>query len=147
MKLPNPVDERVGARVRSRRIVLDMSPKKLAAALGATLHQLQQWEAGTIRIGAAKLINLAEILGVTATSFFADVEPPNNVDDRSASNETPPSGSSILGSPPSLEALEVMRLTRAFTRIDSRALRATVVKLVETLAAPKSMRTKGPADA
>jgi transcriptional regulator with XRE-family HTH domain len=134
MKLPNPVDERVGARVRSRRIALDMSPKKLAAALGATVHQLQQWEAGTSRIGAANLIDLAEILGVNAASFFADAEP-INVDDSAESDETPPSGSSILGSPPSLE---VMRLISAFARIDNRALRAVVVKLVETLAAPEN---------
>jgi len=70
MKPPNPVDKLVGTRIRARRIALDVSAKRLAAALGATLDQVQQWEAGTSRIGVAWLIPLAEILGVDSGYFF-----------------------------------------------------------------------------
>ena len=73
MKSGNPVDKHVGARVRSRRIVLGMSPKNLADAVGTTVQQVDQWEAGTTRIGSKRLMELTKILGVNAAFFFAEL--------------------------------------------------------------------------
>ena len=78
MNSGNPVDKQVGGRVRSRRIALGMTTEKLAVALGTTVQQVQQWEAGTARIGAAQLQKLTKILNVDATFFFRD-EPPNGL--------------------------------------------------------------------
>jgi transcriptional regulator with XRE-family HTH domain len=52
-----------------------MSPKDLADALETTVQQVQQWEAGTSRIGSTRLMKLTKILGVNAAFFFADSEP------------------------------------------------------------------------
>jgi transcriptional regulator with XRE-family HTH domain len=38
--MPNPTDKHVGARVRMRRLMLDMSQTTLAAALGLSFQQV-----------------------------------------------------------------------------------------------------------
>jgi transcriptional regulator with XRE-family HTH domain len=129
MKSGNPVDKHVGSRVRSRRIVLGMSPKNLADAVGTTAHQVDHWEAGTSRIGSKRLMELTKALGVNAAFFFADSES-NEPSDETGFKHTPGS-QSILGSTPSLETL---RLIRAFGSIKNRAFREVIVKLVETMA-------------
>jgi transcriptional regulator with XRE-family HTH domain len=129
MKSPTLVDRHVGGRVRSRRVALGMSPKNLADALGTSVQQVQQWEAGTSRIGSTRLMELTIILGVNAAFFFADSEP-NEPIGEAGSIETL-SSQSIPGSTPSLETL---RLIRAFAGIKNRAFREVIVKLVETMA-------------
>ena len=129
MKLSNPIDQHVGGRVRSRRIVLGMSPNNLADALGTTIQQVQEWEAGTSRIGSTRLMELTKILGVNAAFFFADSEPNEPIGEAELIETL--SSQSILGSTPSLETL---RLIRAFAGIKNRAFREVIVKLVETMA-------------
>jgi transcriptional regulator with XRE-family HTH domain len=58
-KGPDAVDKQVGARVRMRRLTLDKSQEKLAAALGLTFQQVQKYEKGHNRIGAGRLQQLA----------------------------------------------------------------------------------------
>jgi transcriptional regulator with XRE-family HTH domain len=129
MKSGNPVDKHVGGRVRARRIVLGMSPKDLADAVGTTPQQVDQWEAGTTRIGSKRLMELTKVLSVNAAFFFADSEP--NEPSGETELKEPLWSQSILGSTPSLETL---RLIRAFASIKNRAFREVIVKLVETMA-------------
>ena len=133
MESGNPVDRHVGGRVRSRRIVLGMSPKDLADALETTVQQVQQWEAGTSRIGATRLMKLTKILGVNAAFFFADSEP----NEPSGEIGLQATSQSILGSTPSLETL---RLIRAFASIKNRGFRNMIVKLVETMAKRQNVK-------
>ena len=67
--LANPVDRQVGGRLRSRRTALNMSAESFAQDSGATPQQLREWEAGTSRIGAARLLELAKILDVNPAFF------------------------------------------------------------------------------
>src|SRR5580765_8372499 len=69
-KIPNPVDQHVGSRVRIRRVLVGMSQEKLGEALGLTFQQVQKYEKGTNRIGASRLQQIASILGVTVSFFF-----------------------------------------------------------------------------
>ena len=48
----NAIDMHVGARVRMRRLMLDMTQEKLGDALGVTFQQVQKYEKGANRIGA-----------------------------------------------------------------------------------------------
>ena len=54
-KVPEPTDVHVGARVRMRRMMLNMSQEKLGDGLGLTFQQVQKYEKGTNRIGASRL--------------------------------------------------------------------------------------------
>jgi transcriptional regulator with XRE-family HTH domain len=135
MESGNPVDKHVGGRVRSRRIVLGMSPKDLADAIETTVQQVQQWEAGTSRIGATRLMKLTKILGVNAAFFFADSEP-NEPSGAIVLKETL-SSQSILGS---MTSLDTLRLIRAFASIKNRGFRNMIVKLVETMAKRQNVK-------
>ena len=76
MNLTNPVDKRIGAQVRRRRLELDISVEHLASAMVVPALQITQWEAGVGRIGARHLLDIARILGVGPGFFFRDAKPP-----------------------------------------------------------------------
>ena len=69
-KSPNQIDKHIGSRVRARRIMLGMSQKRLADALGLTFQQVQKYEKGVNRIGASRLLQIAGILDVSIEFFF-----------------------------------------------------------------------------
>lgn len=69
-KVPNSIDKHVGARVRMRRTMLDMSQTDLADKIGLTFQQIQKYEKGTNRIGASRMVQIAEALNVTPPFFF-----------------------------------------------------------------------------
>src|SRR5262245_60591158 len=69
---PNPIDVHVGSRVRFRRMLLGMSQEKLGEKLGLTFQQVQKYEKGINRIGASRLFDLAQVLGVTVQFFYEE---------------------------------------------------------------------------
>ena len=72
--VPDPVDVHVGARVRTRRLLIGMNQETLARALGLTFQQVQKYEGGANRVSASRLSQIAEILGVPIAYFFSDIE-------------------------------------------------------------------------
>src|SRR3954451_14957990 len=75
METPNPIDVRVGARLRLRRNMLGLSQEKLGEAIGLTFQQVQKYERGANRIGASRLHELRRVLGVPV-AFFLDYTDP-----------------------------------------------------------------------
>lgn len=73
-KAPKPADVHVGSRVRLRRQMLGMSQEKLGERLGITFQQIQKYEKGSNRIGASRLLDIANILKVQTTFFFEGLE-------------------------------------------------------------------------
>jgi ribosome-binding protein aMBF1 (putative translation factor) len=69
---PNPIDVHVGSRVRFRRMLLGMSQEKLGDKLGLTFQQIQKYEKGINRIGASRLFDLAQVLGVSVQFFYEE---------------------------------------------------------------------------
>ena len=69
-KAPNPIDKHVGARVRMRRLMCDLSQTDLGDALGITFQQVQKYDKGTNRISASRLHRTYEILQVPVEFFF-----------------------------------------------------------------------------
>jgi transcriptional regulator with XRE-family HTH domain len=69
-KSPNYIDKHVGSRVRMRRIMLGMSQEQLGEALGLTFQQVQKYEKGTNRVGASRIKQISEILGVPVSFLF-----------------------------------------------------------------------------
>jgi transcriptional regulator with XRE-family HTH domain len=64
------VDSHVGARIRTRRMLLGMSQGKLGDALGLTFQQVQKYEHGVNRITAGMLYQLSRTLDVPISFFF-----------------------------------------------------------------------------
>ena len=52
---PNYIDAHVGARIRMRRQLVNMSQERLGELLGITFQQVQKYEKGSNRISASRL--------------------------------------------------------------------------------------------
>ena len=127
----NPIDIHVGSRVRFRRMLLGMSQEKLGERLGLTFQQVQKYEKGINRIGASRLFDLAQVLGVPVQFFYDEVPVPET--QRIALETLParPDEHSIVEFLRSRDGLE---LNRAFVRIADLKARRAIVELVRTLA-------------
>ena len=71
---PNPVDVHVGNRIKWRRKVLKLSQQQMAEKLGLTFQQIQKYEKGLNRVGASRLWDIAQVLGVSMDFFFEDMD-------------------------------------------------------------------------
>jgi transcriptional regulator with XRE-family HTH domain len=122
MDKPNPTDVHVGSRVRLRRTLLGMSQEKLGEAIGLTFQQVQKYEKGTNRVGAGRLLAIAEALGVSVTYFFEEFEVPTRKAGGAAAIER------------LLSTREGVALAEAFLRIENPTLRRALVELARATA-------------
>src|SRR5262245_33618898 len=132
----NPIDIHVGSRVRFRRMLLGMSQEKLGERLGLTFQQVQKYEKGINRIGASRLFDLAQVLGVSVQFFYDDAPhaEARALDTESAApaeGQGPADEHSIVEFLRSRDGLE---LNRAFVRISDIKARRAIVDLVRSLA-------------
>ena len=125
----NPIDVHVGSRVRLRRMLLGMSQEKLGEHLGLTFQQIQKYEKGINRIGASRLFDLSNVLGVPVQFFYEEL-PVGETDGASGFAERPAENYAVefLGSREGLE------LNKAFARITDPRVRRSIVDLVRAFA-------------
>ncbi len=124
-KSPQQTDVVVGHNIRFWRLERKMSQTDLANALGLTFQQIQKYENGANRVGASRLMQIAEALGVAIHVFF------DGAGNQAAETESPIKF---------VADQQALRLVRAFADIDDATLRRSVVTLVEGIAEsrPKS---------
>jgi transcriptional regulator with XRE-family HTH domain len=127
----NPIDIHVGSRVRFRRMLLGMSQEKLGEKLGLTFQQVQKYEKGINRIGASRLYDLAQVLGVPVQFFYEEAPIADARGDVSNGHADGPDEHSIVEFLRSRDGLE---LNRAFVRIADLKARRAIVDLVRSLA-------------
>src|SRR5262245_14093430 len=119
----NPIDIHVGSRVRFRRMLLGMSQEKLGERLGLTFQQVQKYEKGINRIGASRLFDLAQVLGVSVQFFYDDAPMGEGraVDqDRAASSEGQGQGQDEHSIVEFLRSRDGLELKRASVRVARR---------------------------
>lgn len=68
------VDRAIGARIRVRRLALQMTKIALGKATGVSFQQIQKYEQGSNRVAAGTLFKLAKALGVPVGYFYADMD-------------------------------------------------------------------------
>ncbi len=102
------LDAYIGAKVRMRRLMLNMSQETLSGKLGVTFQQVQKYEKGLNRISASRLFELALALGVPVGYFYEGLE-------ESA-------------------ALAGVELNQAFLRIDDDKMRRRLLAMVNDIA-------------
>jgi transcriptional regulator with XRE-family HTH domain len=122
---PHPVDKHVGERVRTRRIMLQMSQQTLAKKLALTFPQIQKYEKGTNRIGASRLHQISEILDVPVSFLFEGLPEPKS---RLSRQRLPQYLVEFM------QTAQGRRLGVALHRISDKKLRNHIVQLVETIA-------------
>src|SRR5438128_8365761 len=128
METPNPIDIRVGARLRLRRNMLGLSQEKLGEAIGLTFQQVQKYERGANRIGASRLHELSRVLDVPVSFFFDDTDP---VRAPAMGGFTEPS-IETFGSDP-LRKQEIIELVRAYLAIENATVRQRFRDLLKAL--------------
>lgn len=68
----DPVDIKVGERLRQLRHHRGLSQEALAQGLGVSFQQVQKYERGANRISASMMWRAGKVLGVTAGSLFPE---------------------------------------------------------------------------
>jgi transcriptional regulator with XRE-family HTH domain len=126
MKTPNPIDAKVGARVRMRRLILGISLTKVGEALDVSFQQVRKYENGTNRISASRLLQIANILGVTPGYFFEDACPGT----AAAAIPLGPNGEAKIAD----FTGEGLQLTRAFAAVRDAKVRKIILDLIVSLA-------------
>ena len=64
------IDAYIGARMRERRLALNMSQAQLSKELGVSFQQIQKYETGVNRVSAARLFEICKVLNVSLASMF-----------------------------------------------------------------------------
>ena len=121
-------DMEVGQRVRSKRLECHLSQTELANGIGVTFQQVQRYETGTNRIAAGRLERISERLGVPIWFFF------DNMNGASVgARRDPKKGEDSVFK--LMQAPDVIRIVKAFHRIQSSKVRAMLVGMAEEMAA------------
>jgi transcriptional regulator with XRE-family HTH domain len=123
-KSTNAIDGYVGERVRLRRKMLGMSQASLAEALGITFQQIQKYEKGINRIGASRLLRMAEIFGVTVGYFFE-----NGISSTGDDNNRPETDAVAAF----MASKEGLALGKAFIAIEDPNVRQKLLALTRSL--------------
>ena len=108
----------LGKRIRLRRAEIDISQSELADKLGISFQQVQKYEKGVNRVGAARLQQIATALDVPITFFY-------DGDGKSREVE------SLLF----IDSSFSLRLLRAYSKIKDQAVQRQFVSLIENIAA------------
>ncbi len=123
---PNYIDVHVGARIRMRRQLINMSQERLGELLGITFQQVQKYEKGSNRISASRLFYAAKTLGVPV-QFFYDGLP--GVEGADGLRE-PASGDEFSAAMMSPEGVQ---LAKAFKDADSSTKRKLIASLAKLI--------------
>ena len=121
--VPDPVDVHVGARIRVRRLLIGMNQETLAKALGLTFQQVQKYEGGANRVSASRLAQIADVLGVSISYFFNDLDPAGS-----------PANAKELEARERMQRPEVIELIRAYYAIPDAGIRHQFLDMVKTVA-------------
>lgn len=117
---PDEIDVQVGRNIRVRRLARRMTQTELAARLGIKFQQLQKYENGINRIGTGRLVRIADALDIPVVALLEGVD-----------------GAPGLGAASLVTLLadaQHLRLVEAFSRIEDRTVRHSLVVLVDQLA-------------
>ena len=115
-----------------------MSQEKLGEALGLTFQQVQKYERGANRIGAGRLHQIADVLGVPVAFFFEDM--PARRAAAATEGTRPGSEAAAEKERPSADdqmaRRETLELVRAYYRIADPRLRRRLYDLVKAIGRP-----------
>lgn len=132
----NPIDVHVGSRVRLRRTLLGLSQADVGAALGLTFQQVQKYERGSNRVSSSRLFDLARILDVPISYFYAEMS--EKVSEQSPANLMQVPASKLLV-PEDFERdpmarRETLELVRAYYKSACPNTRKYLAKMMKVIA-------------
>jgi transcriptional regulator with XRE-family HTH domain len=111
-------DVELGKRIRLRRVEQHISQTELGDKLGVSFQQVQKYEKGVNRVGAARLQQIATALDVPITFFYSGDGKAREVE-------------SLLF----IDSSFSLRLLRAYSKMKDQAVQRQFVSLIESIAA------------
>jgi transcriptional regulator with XRE-family HTH domain len=117
MKPPHPNDVLVGRNIRLRRQTARVSQTDLAEQLGVTFQQIQKYEKGTNRVGAGRIITIANALKVPILSLYEGAKTSGQAHEPLQL----------------LDKRDAFKLAEAFSKIESQRVRNSIVSFVQGL--------------
>ena len=114
-------DAIVGRNIRVHRLARKLSQLALAAAIGISFQQVQKYEKGANRVGAGRLVRIANALGVPVMALLAGVP--------GAARKTADATPVAL-----IAKAQPLRLVQAFAAIEDRTVRRALLALTEGVA-------------
>ena len=112
-------DAVVGRNIRMHRLARGLSQTDLGDGIGVTFQQVQKYEKGMNRVGAARLMRIANTLNVPVALLLAGIDGPKT-------DEASPVAL--------LQKREPLRLLQAYDTIGDRRVKRGLRELVEAIA-------------
>lgn len=113
------IDEHIGASIRARRRALELTQDDLAVRIGVTAQQIHKYENGANRVAASKLFEIAAVLSMPVSSFFAGLPTPVLEEDEEARTRNR-----------LLLDKDILELAKRFEDIKEVSLRKTVMRML-----------------
>lgn len=141
----HPVDIYVGHRLRKKRLEMGISQDQIGSAIHVTFQQIQKYEKGYNRISCSKLFEISQFLKIKIGYFFENLPLKTITDD----SETPyvfhlqeeillsdvshynPYDDTWHNDP------DIKQLVEAFSGIQDRQIKATIISLVKSFVKEK----------
>jgi transcriptional regulator with XRE-family HTH domain len=128
-RLPSAIDRHVASRVLLRRQEAGLTQQMVAETLGITFQQVQKYERGMNRVGASRLQQISDALGVSPFYFFEGA--PTVGKKVPAPKEGELSEQTILSF---LATTEGAALVRSFLAIKQKQIRRAVIEFIGSIA-------------
>jgi len=134
---PHPVDIHVGAKVKSRRLMLGLSQEELAKAIGLTFQQVQKYERGSNRISVSRLTDISRALKVPVDFFLEGCA---NALMGSAGATRKPAMKGVSDTPQAMlepdpmTKRDVLELVRAYEQISTPQLKKQLLEMAKAMA-------------
>jgi transcriptional regulator with XRE-family HTH domain len=132
----DPIDIHVGRRIKLRRALLRISQEQLAIDIGVTFQQVQKYESGSNRVSASRLYDICRVLNCPVTYVFDDIKPEDmgcRPMPGSRHPQAPEDVCEVEADP--MQRTDSLRLVRAYWRLNTENLRASVLSLLENMSA------------
>jgi transcriptional regulator with XRE-family HTH domain len=130
-KHPDEIDRYIGARIRLRRQILQMSQGTLATRVGITFQQIQKYEKGINRIGSSRLFEIATVLGVPVFNFYQGLDP---MAAHPAPLHAACDAAVLMDLVEGISSKDVMALCEAYLRIPNDLARKSILRLIQSIA-------------
>lgn len=134
---PHPVDIHVGAKVKSRRLMLGLSQEELAKAIGLTFQQVQKYERGSNRISVSRLTDISRALKVPV-DFFLEGCANALMSGAGATRKPAMKGVSdtpqAMLEPDPMTKRDVLELVRAYEQISTPQLKKQLLEMAKAMA-------------
>lgn len=131
---PHPVDTHVGAKVKSRRLMLGLSQEELAKSIGLTFQQVQKYERGTNRISISRLSDISKALKVSMDYFLDGCAAATAGASKKIAIKGVSDTPQAMLEPDPMTKRDVLELVRAYEQIGTPALKKQLLEMAKTMA-------------